>query len=154
LFPRSSFLILIFEELLQDPARNLERLANFLNLSYAWPNSATLIREPVNTAEVPKFRTVFKRAQRLGQVFTRHDLDWVVRLARRTGIPRVLGRGSPAPDLPLSTRAWLQDYYREEILRLKGLLQRDLEVWPSAATSAPGGGPGISDVVRGPHADA
>jgi hypothetical protein len=152
-FPRSSFLILIFEELLQDPAENLGRLAEFLDLSHVWPNPATLMRERVNTSEVPKFRTAFKRAQRLGQVFTRHDLDWVVRLARRTGIPRVLGMGSPAPGLQPSTRAWLQDYYREEILRLESLLQRDLEIWHWATTNAPSE-PGISNVVLGPHADA
>jgi hypothetical protein len=152
-FPSSSFLILIFEEILRDPTKNLERLAGFLDLSRGWPDPAALMREPVNTTDVPKFRAAFKRAQKLGQVFTRHDMDWVVRLARRTGIPRVLGTGSPAPDLPLSTRAWLQDYYREEIVRLEGLLRRDLGVWRRTATSAPSGRGSSSDVALGPHAE-
>jgi hypothetical protein len=134
-FPRSSFLVLIFEELVQYPGTNLERLAGFLNLSHAWPNPATLLRDRVNASDVPRFRVAFKRAQRLGAVFTRHDLDWVVRLARRTGIPSLLGMGSPGPSLPVSTRLWLEDYYQEEMARLENLLRRDLDVWHRATRS-------------------
>ena len=136
-FPRNNFLNLIFEEMLLHPATNLERLAEFLDLSHAWPDPAALMRERINASEVPRFGVAFKRAQRVGQVFTRHDLDWVVRLARRTGLPELLGRGSPAPSLSPSTRAWLQDYYREEIFRLESLLQRDLEIWRRARPAIP-----------------
>jgi hypothetical protein len=152
-FPRSSFLILIFEDLVRNPAPNLEQLASFLNLSHVWPDPVTLVRDPFNASEVPRFRVAFKRAQKLGQVFTRHDLDWVVRLARRTGIPRVLGSGSPGPSLPVSTRAWLEDYYREEVLRLERLLERDLEVWHRATNTDPTGW-GVGDLPLGPHAEA
>lgn len=129
LFPRNSFLILILEELVQNPAINLQRLADFLNLSTGWPDPGALVRERVNASEIPRFRGAFARAQRFGEMLTRHDLDWAVRQARRMGVLKLFGTGGSRPSLPSSTRAQLQGYYRQEIGRLEDLLERNLEVW-------------------------
>ena len=129
LFPREKFLVLLLEELLQDPVTNFEKIARFLGLSDAWPNPALLLRDRVNASEIPRFRGAFARAQRLGEIFTRHDLDWAVRLARRIGIPKLFGTSAIRPSLPAPTRARLEGYYQSEICRLERLLERDLEVW-------------------------
>ena len=129
LFPKDSFLILIFEELVREPATDLQRLAAFLRLSAGWPNPAELVRERVNASEIPRFRGAFARAQRFGEMLTRHDLDWAVRQARRMGVLKLFGSGGARPGLPASTRARLQGYYRQEIGRLEDLLARDLAVW-------------------------
>jgi hypothetical protein len=144
LFPRDSFLILILEDLVEDPATNLGRLADFLNLSTSWPDAGALVRDRVNASEVPRFRRAFARAQRFGEMLTRHDLDWAVRQARRMGVLKLFGSGTPKPSLPASTRLRLQIYYRHEIESLEDLLGRNLRVWtsgcPDRAPITGGGG--------------
>ena len=129
LFPRERFLILLLEDLVQDPVRNIDRIATFLGLSGSWPSPAAFLRDRVNASEIPMFRGAFARAQRLGEICTRNDLDWVVRVARQIGIPKLFGTRVELPKLPALTRGWLEEYYRPEICRLEHLLRQDLEIW-------------------------
>jgi hypothetical protein len=108
---------------------NLEMIARFLGLSGVWPDPAALVRDRVNASEIPKFRSAFALAQRVGEIFTRHDADWVVHVARKSGIPKLFGTSAKRPSLPAPIRARLQEYYRSEICRLERLLGRDLEMW-------------------------
>ena len=68
-------------------------------------------------------------AQRIGEFFTRHDLDWVVRLARTCGIPSMFGTRNGKPRMSEQARRGLMAYYREEIANLEGILGRDLKTW-------------------------
>ena len=129
IFPRSSFLILIFEELIAAPGPHLDGLAAFLDLDCSWDDPAALVQEPVNASEIPRFRAAFARAQRVGEFFTRHDLDWVVRLARSGGIPRMFGTRKGKPRMSEQARRHLTVYYRDEVARLEDLLGRDLKAW-------------------------
>ena len=132
IFPRSSFLILIFEELIEAPGPHLDRLAAFLDLDRSWDDPAGLVQERVNASEIPRFRAAFARAQRVGEFFTRHDLDWVVRLARGCGIPRMFGTRNNKPRISEQARRRLTAYYRDEVARLEDLLGRDLKIWSTA----------------------
>lgn len=134
-YPRSQFIILIYEELLADPAPHLSRLAEFLGLSCGWQDPVGLTRQRINASEIPRFRAAFARAQRIGEAFTRRDLDWVVWLARSFGIPRMFGTRSSRPELSEGARCKLMDYYRDEITNLENMLGRDLSVWLSDTKS-------------------
>ena len=129
LFPKEAFLIFVYEELLKDPAGHLDRLAGFLGLSCAWNDPERLISERINASEIPRFRAAFASAQRLGELLTRHDQDWIVRLARRCGIPRMFGTRNAKPQMLEQARRRLNDYYRDEIARLERMLSRDLSIW-------------------------
>jgi hypothetical protein len=128
-FPRSSFLIFIYEELIEVPAPNLDRLAGFLGLERSWNDPAGLVRARVNASEIPRFRAAFARAQRIGEFFTRHDLDWIVRLARSCGIPEMFGTRQSKPRMSEQARRQLGAYYRDEVAKLEKLLGREIKTW-------------------------
>lgn len=130
-FSRSDFLILFLDDLISQPSSTLNKIAEFLGLSCGWPEPETLVRDPVNASLIPRFRGAFALAQRFGEMLTRKDMDWVVNTARRIGIPELFGAASRRPTMPLSTRIWLEEYYRDEIRSLEALLGHDLEIWRS-----------------------
>jgi hypothetical protein len=129
IFPRDSFLIFVYEELIEAPGPHLDQLAAFLGLDRSWADPAELVKERVNASEIPRFRAAFARAQRVGEFFTRHDLDWVVRLARSCGIPRMFGRANRRPRMSEQARRRLTAYYRDEVADLEDLLGRELKIW-------------------------
>lgn len=128
-FAKESLLVLIFEELLLNPARELDRLRSFLDLSRGWDDPRGLLEQRVNTSEVPRFRAAFASARRVGRFLMRHDVNWPVRAAKRAGIRKAFGKPTPAPPMPAATRARLAELYRADVADLAALLQRDLNVW-------------------------
>jgi hypothetical protein len=129
LFPRDALLILLYEELVQDPGRELARLARFLDVSMIWSDPATLLKERVNASEIPRFRRSFALARRAGAALARRDLNWPVRLAKRLSVHRWFGRAEGGPSMSPAERERLADFYRDDVRQLRILLRRDLDVW-------------------------
>jgi len=135
-FPRSSLLILLYEELVADPATQLGRIRAFLGLGRGWQDSEELLRERVNASDIPRFQAAFAAARGFGAVLTRYDLDWIVRLAKRNGIPQLFGRRAGSHAMPEATRRRLEELYRDEIATLETMLGRDLSVWRDGTSGA------------------
>jgi hypothetical protein len=133
-FPRSAFLILIYEELVSDPAANLERIREFLGLSRGWPDAEGLLAERINAAPQPRFPVAFYLARRFGAFLRYRDLDSIVETAKRLGLPAIFGQRPTGPRMTPATRARLEALYVDDIRKLENLLQRDLRPWwrPSA----------------------
>ena len=129
LFPRAALLVLLYEELLRDPGRELGRLTEFLGVDMVWPDPAALLREPVYASEVPRFRQAFALARRAGGVLARHDLNWPVRAAKRLGVHRWFGSNSAAPALSRQDRERLAAFYCDDVRQLRALLRRELDIW-------------------------
>ena len=128
-FRRDALLVLIYEELVRDPERELGRLTAFLDVPMIWPDPAVLLQERVNPGDVPRFRAGFSLARRAGGLLARHDLNWPVRVAKRLGVRGWFGRAARAPAVAGAERRHLADFYREDVARLGLLLQRDLDIW-------------------------
>jgi hypothetical protein len=129
LFQREALLVLIYEELVQDPGRELGRLTSFLNVPMIWSDPAVLFQERVNASEIPRFRRGFALARRAGGLLARHDLNWPVRLAKRLGVRRWFGRSASEPSMLTAEREHLANFYRGDVRRLEVLLHRDLDLW-------------------------
>jgi Sulfotransferase domain len=129
LFRREALLVLIYEELVQDPGRELGRLTGFLNVPMIWSDPTVLLQERVNASEIPRFPRGFALARRAGGLLARHDLNWPVRLAKRLGVRRWFGRTAAEPSMAAAERRHLADFYRDDVRRLGLLLQRDLDLW-------------------------
>jgi hypothetical protein len=129
LFRREALLVLMYEELVQDPGRELGRLTRFLNVPMIWSDPAALLRERVNPSEIPRLRRSFALARRTGGLLARHDFNWPVRLAKRVGVRRWFGRTAAEPSMSAAERKRLADFYREDVRRLGVLLHRDLDIW-------------------------
>ena len=129
LFPRQRLLVLIYEELVEDPGRELRRLTAFLDVGMIWSDPAALLKERVNPSEIPHFRRSFALARRVAGVFTRHDLNGPVRTAKRLGVRRWFGSTATDPSMPPAERTHLSDFYRDDVRRLDVLPERDLDIW-------------------------
>jgi hypothetical protein len=129
LFPRDALLVLIFEEVVANPREQLERFDRFLGLEHGWDDPAGLVQERVNASEIPRFRAAFAHARRLGALLTRGDLDWVVRLAKRSGIQKAFGREPANPPMAPKDRQMLQDLYRGEVTAIEAILGHELPSW-------------------------
>jgi hypothetical protein len=129
LFRRAALLVPLYEELIQDPARELGRLTDFLGVPMIWSDPAVLLDERVNPGEVPRFRRGFALARRAGDMLARHGLKWLVRLAKLIGVRVWFGRSPAEPSMSAAERAHLADFYRSDVRRLGLLLQRELDLW-------------------------
>jgi len=126
LFPREQIKIYLFEEFKKEPAGILLDLFGFLGVDTKL-NLDTSVRH--NPAAVPKLRF-------LNRLLYNATLT---NIARSTfpGLKGMLKRVRqlnlrPAPKLPTDLRGELLRLYREDILRLQDLLDRDLSVWLKA----------------------
>jgi Sulfotransferase domain len=129
LFRREAMLVLLYEELILHPERELGRLTAFLHVPMIWSDPSTLLQERVNPSEIPRFRRSFALARRAGGLLARHDLNWPVRLAKRLGMRRWFGRTAAEPAMSDAERKHVADFYRADVCRLAVLLQRDLDLW-------------------------
>jgi hypothetical protein len=129
LFPREALLVLLYEELVRDPGRELGRLTGFLGVDMVWPDPAALLQERVYASDIPRFRQGFALARRAGGFLARHDLNWPVRAAKRLGLRGWFGSSGAAPALSVAERARLAAFYRDDVRQLSALLRRDLDLW-------------------------
>jgi hypothetical protein len=129
LFARDALLVVVYEELLHDPGRELGRLTRFLGVDMIWPDPAALLRERVYASEMPRFQGAFALARRAGALLARHDLNWPVRAVKRLGVRRWFGSGAPVAALSAADRRRIAAYYEDDIRDLGALLERDFSVW-------------------------
>ena len=73
-FPKENFLILIFEELLNQKVNGLKTIANFLNISFNGFNQK-LINKKVNPSDYTRFTILFHTYNRFHRFFLLKDLQ-------------------------------------------------------------------------------
>jgi hypothetical protein len=123
LFPRDQIKIYLFEEFKQNTAKVVVDLFAFLGVD---PNVSLDTSVRHNPAAVPKFRM-------LNRLLYSPSLTRVARslFPGMKGAFQYLRYSNlrPAPKLPGDLRAELLKLYREDILKLQELLDRDLSLW-------------------------
>jgi len=124
LFPREQMKIFLFDDFKKDPAGLTRDLYAFLGVDTNFtPN--TNVRH--NPGAVPKVRW-------LNQIFFNPRVINLTKTLVPAGLHDRLKQVQqmnlkPTPRLPAEVRADLIRLYREDILRLQGLLDRDLSIW-------------------------
>jgi hypothetical protein len=124
IFPKHQIQILIFEEFKQDPAKAVVDLFDFLGVDTNFvPDTSTRH----NPAGVPKNRL-------LNRLFFDPALIRTAKLVLPESVQRIAKRVQQQnlktpPKPPADLRAKLLDLYREDILKLEALLDRDLSIW-------------------------
>lgn len=128
LFPASSILVLIFEEMMNNRAAALSTIARFLEIDPDGYDSSR-IGARVNEAYVPRLRRGYAAAHRLGERVRDLGGDRVVETAKRLGVPRLFGRRASSPQRDREAFDWLASLYRADRRCLEHLLGRELQVW-------------------------
>ena len=129
-FPRTQLHVMIYEDLVRQPAGELDALAAFLDLGQGWQDPAAAVADPVNTSAIPKYRGAYAAARNVGKLLLRHDLNWPVRVAKQLGIRGLFGRAERAGRLDEAVRSRLVARYHDDVAALSGLLDRREPVWP------------------------
>lgn len=124
IFPRQQIKVYIFEEFKKDPAKIATDLFDFLGVDTGFiPDTST----KHNPAAVPKNRV-------LNQLFYNPNLIAAAKLVLPKSLEKMAKRlreqnMKSAPKFPADLRTELLKHFREDILKLEGLLERDLSIW-------------------------
>lgn len=133
-FPREQLLIYLYEEWQAQPLRILQEIFQFIGVDDQFVPDMTV---RYNTAAVPRSRHLvqFLRSPHLLKRWLRPFL--APRLRQQLMRNLATRTYTKPPPLAPTVYAWLTERYREDILQVETLLQRDLSHWlatPSADT--------------------
>jgi hypothetical protein len=136
LFPRGQVKVFWFDDLRKDSRQLLLDVEAFIGAAPFVPENVT---EQANVTGEPRF-PVLSRGMASARFFTRkYRLTWLIEPARALGLARLFTslrehnksgqKPSRAVDLGSLDRAWLADYYAEDISSLERLVRVDLSSW-------------------------
>lgn len=128
-FPKERFHVVVYEDLVAEPAPVLDGIAGFLGLSRSWDDAESLMTKRINPGVVPRFPRAFYAARQIGIFLTRHDLDGVVNAVKRVGGVELFGKSGDKETMSEQDRAYLSNYYAGDIDELAGMLGSDLVRW-------------------------
>lgn len=123
-FPREQLKIFLFDDFRREPARTMSELFDFVGVDTGVPLDTTSKHNPAN---IPKSRLANRvlyhpRVIRTAKTMIPVPAYDLAKRARQLNL-------KTAPKLPDDLRASLLEIYREDILKLEGLLGRDLSIW-------------------------
>src|SRR5690554_4129768 len=129
-FPRSSFHIVIFEEMFRDPERTARELYAFVGVDEAFVPDG--LGEKVNERRVPRSLLIERGIRRLSAALRSIGGGPIVEsLKSRRAARRLSTRSDLDIGLDDSLAATLRAKFAVENARLAAVLGRDLSVWPS-----------------------
>ena len=120
-FGTSKVKVILFEDFKTDTRGTVNEVLKFLNV----PETHSMeISEVHNPFSVPKTRL----AQQIisNEALRRLAQRFVPKPARDLVIHKLLFKRTPKPQMPESARAFLQEYYREDVSILRAMLNREL----------------------------
>ncbi len=128
-FPLENFLVLVFEETMQQPETTLRKIANFLDInSNIFGDFDTKYK--VNHSYKPRFKNLYSLTRKCSCWLRQKDLDWVLNYAKILGLSKgIFGAGTPMPKLDDESRHALILQYEADIADLENILGRDLSIW-------------------------
>jgi hypothetical protein len=123
LFPRNNIRIYWYEEAWKDPSGFLEDLFTFLTVDSKFPVNTSHNRLQRRAPRIAAMNYAVKRF-RITDRARELSPSWLRSTART-----LLFRNGQNLKMSSSDRQYLVDYYREDILNLASLLNRDLSAW-------------------------
>ena len=130
-FSAENILILLFDELEQDPAQLIVKIYRFLGIDETYKPS--VLHSRVNVAKEPRSRFLNKIAIKTSLLLRKWDMLGPYYRARNSRLLQKLlfGKtyGKEYPKMSDSAKSRLQDEYRSQISGLSNLLKTDLTHW-------------------------
>lgn len=127
--PRQRVLVLVLDDIKEDPRREYLRVLNFLGV----PDDGRQEFPVKNPAKERRWPRLYKATCWVGRV-SRKTKQWLgIPTNRGTGILQLISNVNvkyrPRPSLPDRLRVELINYYREDVEKLSKLIRRDLSGW-------------------------
>ncbi|MFL6351182.1 MAG: sulfotransferase family protein [Bryobacteraceae bacterium] len=123
IFPKENLHILFFEDYQQQPARSLQGLFRFLNVD---PRFTPNVSERQLAAQIPRAIAIAHFLKKYG---VWQHLKKLSPRAFQSHLQAIAFRKRSSLVMESRDREYLRDYYREDILNLSNLLDRDLRHW-------------------------
>jgi hypothetical protein len=125
-FDPKCFLILIFEDVTNNPQRAFDQIGSFLKVD---PNLFSN-QSKINESIIPKHRKMFSKIHYLTIFFRQMDLDWIPNLAIKFGAKKLFGSSElTLSTIPKEMRPRLYGQFKEDIADLERLTSIDLSRW-------------------------
>jgi Sulfotransferase family len=123
-FDREQIKVYLFDEFKKSPADLVRDLFGFLDVDAAFVPDTTVQHNPANVPKSAFLNRIFyqPRVIRGVKAVLPARLEEVAKRLRQRNL-------SPAPSFPADLRASLLEHYREDILQLEELIDRDLSGW-------------------------
>lgn len=130
-YSREKIKVLIFEEVIENPIRELRSLAKFLNVNEDGfqPQKES---PDYNSTYLPRFPRAKALISDFARLCRRHGFDRIVNWGKNLGMLRLFGNRGRLSPMSDEMRTQLAEIYREEIETLEEMLQINLEVWKRA----------------------
>ncbi|MDH3670788.1 MAG: sulfotransferase domain-containing protein [Gammaproteobacteria bacterium] len=130
-FDRDQLLVLIFEELIRNPAIEMRRLFEFLGVTLEL--ELDFSRYGINQRAKVRSRALKRAAFSVSWLLVNARLSMVVDWFRKMGVHTLLTSINSAPlrypPMAEATRLRLMEIFNEDIAELENLLERDLSQW-------------------------
>lgn len=128
-FDRDQFLILLFEDVRQQPQNTLEQVYSFLDVDPSFtPNLERKLNVSWGFRYLDALRTVNRALPTLDALDGNTPLTWLWREYRH--FRQIFwAKGTRPPSMSSEDRAYLQDHYADHNTRLSEYLDRDLSHW-------------------------
>ncbi|TFG03344.1 MAG: sulfotransferase [Promethearchaeota archaeon] len=135
-FPRDRFLILIFEEIIKEPKKAFQEIAEFLNVDFNKFPFLNLDKKVNPSTNLPRFHKIYLFYQRFLLFLKKKNLydvyEKVIRLYLKikdhvASMPFIMREN--VVEMNLETKKELYTRYKEDINKLEKLLNKDLSIW-------------------------
>jgi len=127
-FPKERIKVLIFEETIKYPEKNLRNLFEFLgvNPNFIPPNC----NKNINPSFIPELNGLYLLLKKSADKLHKYNLSWLVALGKKLKLKNlILSEKSKKKDFDkISKEAhdYLSSYYKKDLSKLSGLLGRDM----------------------------
>ncbi|MGH8495926.1 MAG: sulfotransferase domain-containing protein [Gammaproteobacteria bacterium] len=130
-FDRKQILVLVLDDIVRDPAAEIARILQFLDVHDA--RSLDVTRAERNRPVQVRSTRVKLLAHAASRGMAAAGLGSIVRGLRKIGVHnlfrRIMSAGTGYPPMAAETRQRLIDTYAEDVTALERLLERDLGAW-------------------------
>jgi Sulfotransferase domain len=130
-FERKQILVVVFEQLIKDPAKEFKRIFEFLGVApdAGIDYSAKDTNESVST----RSKKLHRYALKFSQLLINSGLGFVMHGMRRLGVHKLVNKVNSAPSrcepMLAETKVHLMQQFAEDISQFEMLLDIDLDVW-------------------------
>ncbi|MDB9526425.1 sulfotransferase domain-containing protein [Oscillatoria sp. CS-180] len=128
-FSLDQFLLLLYEDVAEDPTNILKAIAHFLMLDEHLFDTS-LITQKSNPSGVVQFPRVRSAARYVRDALRDQDLDWIWNLAKSSGLEKMFSKKtSSIPPMSAEMKEELIKKYCQDIILLERLTDLDCSRW-------------------------
>jgi hypothetical protein len=132
-FDSNAVLVMLHDDLLQDPASYLSRICKFIEIKPLQPDGA--IGRPNEGARAARFYYLTRAGQRIADALRARRIYPIVNLAKKMGLREVLvGNGAEVPRISTDSAARIRARLMGEMEKLEIVTGRDLSCWKEPAS--------------------